>query len=271
MVALATPWGILWLRDQRRQRKVRARIEANVVTDAPPAGTRVEEAIRFLLDRGLDEHEVRDGSMPEASLDYTAQLVSDHLARDRPVLALHVGNFVGVSLCYLSWLLRARHPGSVVVSVDPNLPHRGIEDPQAHALALLHHFGLLDNNLIVPGYTLEHTPGERASRDPEADYLEGIACERVLDSLERLCGHRFDLVLLDGNHAEPYLKRELAAVRRLLAADGIVVFDDVTEGSWDGVVSVFESALQDEAFVELGQDGRVGVVQVRAARGEASG
>jgi len=258
-----TPWGIEWLLFTRRRRSAVRRVEAKVVRQAPPARTRVEEAIAFLVDRGLDEHTVREGSMPEASFDYTAQLVSDRLPSNRPVRALHVGNFVGVSLCFFSWLVRDRHPGSVVVSVDPNTTHRGIKDPQAHVLALLHHFGLLAANLIVPGYTLEQTIGE-AGAEAEADHLEGLACEHVLAGLGRLCGQRFDLVLLDGNHEQSHLARELTAVEGLLADDAIVVFDDVAQ--WEGVVEVFRQALRDERFVEIGQDGRVGILQVRGAR-----
>jgi len=261
---LVTPWGIEWLLFTRRSSRAVRGVEAKVVREAPPAHTRVEQAIGFLVDRGLDEHAVREGSMPEGSFDYTAELISDRLPRDRPVRALHVGNFVGVSLCFFSWLVRERHPGSVVVSVDPNTTHRGVEDPQAHVLALLGHFGLLDANLIVPGYTLEQTIGEAGS-ETEADHLEGLACEHVLAGLKRLCGQRFDLVLLDGNHEQSHLARELTALEGLLAENAIVVFDDVTE--WEGVVEVFRQALRDERFVELGQDGRVGILQVRGAGG----
>lgn len=267
---LVTPWGLEWWLYTRPGRNALRGIEADVVREAPAAHTRVEEAIRFLLDRGLDEHAVREGSMPEHSLNYTAELVSDRLPADRPVRALHVGNFVGVSLCYFSWLLRERHPGSVVLSIDPNTTHRGIEDPQAHVLALLHHFDLLPTNVIVPGYTLEQAITEGGAQS-QADYLGGLACENVLASLGRLCGQGFDLVLLDGNHEETYLTRELATLRGLLAENSIVVFDDITE--WDGVVEVFTQALQDDSFVELGQDGRVGILQVRTAshgRGQSS-
>ncbi len=268
-VRLVTPWGIEWLLFVRGHRKAVRRFEANRVQKASPAGTRVEDAVGFLLGRGLDEHQVREGSMPEDSLDYVARLVSDRLPSDRPVRALHVGNFVGVSLCYFSWLVRERHPASVVVSVDPNLTHRGVEDPQAHVFALLHHCGLLGNNLIIPGYTLEQPIGGQTAETIEAAYVEGLACENVLAGLERLCGRRFDLVLLDGNHEEAHLAREFAALRGLLAEHSIVVFDDITE--WDGVVEVFRRALGDDSFVELGGDGRVGILQVATASGAAGG
>jgi len=250
VVDLATPWAVHWLRDAARKRRALARIEAERRPRAPSGDQRYEEAVRFLLDRGLDEREVREGSMPEKSLDYVAGVLAERLAGDRPVRALHVGNFVGVSLCCLCWLLRERHPDSVVVSVDPNIPHRGIDDPQQHVLALLDHFGLLDMNVVVPGYTVGSSP------------LEGIACERVLASLARISPRSFDVVLLDGDHDEGYLERELADVRELLADQGVVVFDDVNERTFAGVVRVFERAAAADQFFELGQDGRVGIVQV---------
>ncbi len=155
-----------------------------------------------------------------------------------------------MSLCCLSWSLRDLNPDSVVVSIDPNIPHRGIDDPQQHVFALLDHFGLLDMNVVVPGYTVGSSP------------LEGTACERVLASLGRVAPRRFDVVLLDGDHDEGYLERELSAVRELLTDEGVIVFDDVNERTFAGVVRVFERATADDGFAELGQDGRVGIVQV---------
>jgi len=250
VVDLVTPWGVHWLRDAARKRRALARIEAGRRSQPTSGDQRYEEAVRFLLDRGLDEREVREGSMPEKSLDYVASVLAERLPGDEPVRALHVGNFVGVSLCCLSWSLRELHRDSVVVSVDPNIPHRGIEDPQQHVFALLDHFGLLDMNVVVPGYTVGSSP------------LEGTACERVLASLGRVAPRRFDVVLLDGDHEEDYLERELSAVRELLTDKGVIVFDDVNARTFAGVVRVFERATAEEGYAELGQDGRVGIVQV---------
>jgi len=250
VVDLATPWGFHWLRDSARKRRALARIEAERRTQAPSGDQRYEQAVRFLLGRGLDEREVREGSMPEESLDYVAGVLAERLPGDQPVRALHVGNFVGVSLCCLCWSLRERHRDSVVVSIDPNIPHRGIVDPQQHAFALLDHFGLLDMNVVVQGYTVGSSP------------LEGTACEHVLASLGRVAPRSFDVVLLDGDHDEAYLERELSAVRELLTDEGVIVFDDVNERTFAGVVRVFERAAAEDRFSELGQDGRVGIVQV---------
>lgn len=249
---ILSPWILEWWLWKRALR----RNETRLIVRPPRSSGTVEQAIRFLLDRGLDEHQVRAGSMPGASLDFVSSVVVDRLPADRPVRALHVGNFVGVSLCYFSLLVRERHPKSVVVSIDPNVPHRGIENPEFHVRSLLAHFGLLDSNLIIRGYTLARPMGVD-------DGGVGPGCENVLASLERSCGVSFDIVLVDGHHEESYVEREFAALRGLVAVDGIVVFDDVRD--WKGVASVFRRALQKESIVELGRDERVGILQVRTA------
>ena len=233
-------------------------MERGRVREPPPRDTRVEQAVRFLVNRGLDEFEVRDGSIPEASLDYLAEKVWDLLPVDRPVRAPHVGNFVGVSLCYIASLVRERHPESIVVSIDPNIPHRGVQDPQAHALALLDHFQLLSSNLSITGYTLERTDEALT----EAGYLGSIACENVLPALHELLGESFDLVLIDGNHDRDYLAREIAAIRSLLADNGLLVFDDAKD--WPSVAEVFRQTAAAGDFVHVGEDDRVGILRLGA-------
>lgn len=95
--------------------------------------------------------------MTQAALDFAAAIVREHVPASEPIRALQIGNFVGVSLSYVSATLRALHPDSVVVSMDPNITHRAIADPQSHVLALLGHFDLLRNNAVVTGYSLEQS------------------------------------------------------------------------------------------------------------------
>lgn len=250
----------------RRDKKLQRHIDPKVVRDTPPAETRVDEAIGFLVTRGVTEIRVRTASMPKESLEYISDIVTDRLPSDRPVRALHIGNFVGVSLCYLSWLVRDRHANSVVVSVDPNVAHPWIGDEQAHVVALLHHFNLLSNSLIIPGYSLERTP-EITSGTLGTQYP--LACEHVLASLARVCRQQFDLVLLDGNHEEDHLEREFEVLRLLLADDSVVVFDDVGTDGWPGVSNVFSRVIGDREFVDLGHDRRVGILQVRTEQATA--
>ncbi len=197
--------------------------------------------------------------MPAQSLDYLALTVLDRLPSDRPLRALQIGNFVGVSLAYITWLVGERHPDSLVVSIDPNIPYLEVEDPQSHALALLAHFKMLDRNLIINGYTLER--GDEVLADEASG--KTAACENVLGSLDALLGPPFDLVVIDGNHDEDYLAREIAAIRGLLAESAIVVFDDITD--WPGVAAVFERVSGDDSFLKLGDDGRIGILQLQSS------
>lgn len=261
---LATPHGILVWREGRAGKRRRRLVAAH-----DPAGggrhlTRSyspEDAVAFLVGRGLDENELLEGSIPKASLDFLGEVVADRLPAQRPLIALHIGNFVGVSLGYFTSLLRQKHPESVVVSIDPNVLHRGIKNPQAHVLALLEHFDLLANSVVIPGYTLEPGLGQIASPDVEQQLMQP-ACEQVVPNLRRIGGPRYDLVVLDGNHDSEYLAREVEHIRDLLAPGGIVVFDDVTLDAWYGVEAIFGRALRDASFGELGKDGRVGVLQM---------
>ncbi len=251
--AYAAPNGYYIARDRLRAR----RFAGGVRLDRHLEAFSYEQAIRFLVGRGLDEREVRAGSMPEASLAFALHRALDHLPADRPLAGLQVGNFVGVSLAYVSSALRAVHPRSVTVSVDPDMTHRGIAEPRRHVLALLGHFGLLANNLVVAGYSLERSWGE-APAEP--------ACEQVLDSLATVCGEGLDLVLLDGHHAGEYLARELTALRPALRPGAVVVVDDVEVGPWDEVVQVFDTVTADtDHFEELGRDGRIGVLRLTTA------
>jgi hypothetical protein len=56
--------------------------------------------------------------------------------------------------------------------------------------------------------------------------------------------------------------REIAAIRGLLAAETIVVFDDITD--WPGATGVFKRVSDDDGFVKLGGDGRIGILRIRA-------
>jgi hypothetical protein len=252
LIRIVTPWGVEWwlyLRAVRRSEVQGIRATSREVTS-------VEAAIGFLVDRGLDEHQVRAGSVPGDSLSYIDRVIGEQLPTDRSVRALHIGNFVGVSLCHFASLVRQRHAESRIVSIDPNLTHRGVEDPESHLMALLDHFGLLANNVIIRGYSLDMPPGASAEG--------GLACENVLESLRHVSAGQFDVAFLDGDHDGAYVRRELAVVRELLADDGIIVFDDIVD--WEGVAQVFAAAVEDPEFELLGENGRVGILRLRSAR-----
>ncbi|HEY7152191.1 MAG TPA: class I SAM-dependent methyltransferase [Solirubrobacterales bacterium] len=256
-------------RHSRRVQRERHRL-LHEATGSPAARSSeftVADAIEFLVARGLPEDEVRWGSVPEPSLQWSAELLRSRLEGGRPLLALHIGNFVGVSLGFYTALLIEHHPDSVVVSIDPDITHRGIDQPQGHVIALLGRFGLLSNSIIIPGYTLEQNLGDTPGEHATETVLAERACEGVLRSLETANVGPFDLAVVDGNHEAAYLSRELELLTRLLRPGGLLVVDDVEVGAWDDVVEAFDAALASSpgTLREIGRDGRMGMLEVAAA------
>ena len=232
-----------------------------------------ERAIASLVADGLEEQEVRFGSIPEESLAFIAKELETRVGGPR-ALALHVGNFVGVSLAHLTDTLRSVSPGAVVVSVDPGMPHRGIEEPARVALGLLDRFGLTANSIVVSGFSegksarddgLERAevgePSLIDATDMAAQMTGDAGCTFVLRNLAAILAGRFDVAVLDGTHEAGYLKTEIADVQQLLRPGGLLVLDDATPGEWQEINDVFEDlASGDAAFERVAYDGRVGIL-----------
>jgi hypothetical protein len=211
--------------------------------------------------------------MSRDSLDFVGKLLAEHLPAGPP-LGLHVGNFVGVSLAHLTAAMRAKHEDALVVSIDPGMPHRGIQAPDRVTLSLLDRFGLTANNLLVTGFTLarnirdegyvisETAPLAAISADTAATALEkDAACEQVLPNLARLLPGRFDVAVLDGNHDGDYLREELRHVDVALRPGGLLVIDDIHTSFWAGVRAVFDDlSAEGSGYALVGNDGRVAVL-----------
>jgi len=220
-----------------------------------------DRAMALLDELGIDPVQSRGGSMPEASLDFMRQHFAC-LDRDKPVVALHVGNFLGISLAYLANALAELNPESKVVSIDPNIPHRGIQRPGDVVLTLLTQFGLVGRVAILTGYSLEKNLSGQGhvfkGYDPIAGWNSEKACTHQLQLLHELAPSRFDLCLIDGNHEAEYLQRELDQVSRLLRPGGLLVLDDVAD-AWPEVQAVY-AAIAPTIFSKLGTDGRIGIL-----------
>jgi SAM-dependent methyltransferase len=228
----------------------------------PAAAYSYEASIDHLVARGwCTEHHVRDGAIPEPSLQRVYEAFKAQLPQDARLL--HVGNFLGVSLAYL--LAWSRNEGrGPVVSVDPNIPHRGVQRPQDAVVDLLAHFGLDDRHVLTCGYSLEQTLSNDGvvfgDYDPGERFSDESAPQHVLKALTDL-GLQFDGVLIDGNHDGRYLRRELAYITRLLRPGGLLVLDDVNEW-WAGVLEVFEEATAGGApFEQVEFDRRIGILR----------
>ncbi|MGH2929069.1 MAG: class I SAM-dependent methyltransferase, partial [Solirubrobacteraceae bacterium] len=196
-----------------------------------------EDAIAHVVAGGsTTEQQVRLGSVPEASLQAVAGVLDEQLASPAPRLP-HVGNFVGISLAYLLDWARARD--GFVISVDPDIAHRGVAHPQRVVCDLLSHFGLSGRHLLICGYTLDKCFSNDGvvfdGYDPAARWVAEAAPENVLPGLA-VAGPRFDAVFVDGNHDAAYLRRELRETTRLLETGGVLVLDDVDD-NWEQIRS----------------------------------
>jgi len=227
-------------------------------------GDNPEEVIAFLAARGIDEQQVREGSIPVASLEYLRRVVHDVFATRGPVSALHVGNFVGVSVAFVATVLKELDPSSLVVSIDPNVAHRGVLNPQAHVSALLTACGVQRNTVMIAGYSGEKNISNDgvsfAGYHPEREFLNEYACEGTLENLTKLHCRGFDLAMLDGNHDASYLVAELRLVVPLLGSGALVILDDVDE-SWSEIRDVF-NRLEETGLRQLSTDGRIGIARL---------
>lgn len=220
------------------------------------------DALAFLhATRRGSARDIREGSIPEADLTFICSQLPT-LADGAPLRGLHIGNFVGVSLAAITDAARRVHGQSVVMSIDPSIPHRGIDMPQDLVTALMARYGLESNWVPVTGYTLERSAlgglsNSRRGTTPHLSYY-GFGATDVLTNLSAL-GTKFDFALIDGNHSAAYLRRETLALQRLIRPGGLLFFDDVSE-AWEGVVNVFET-LDKRAFRRLALEGRIGVAE----------
>ena len=226
-----------------------------------PAPYSYEDAIAHVVARGwATEDHARMGSVPEASM---ASVVAtlEAVPAVEPRL-LHVGNFVGISLSYLLDWARARN--GFTVSVDPDIPHRGVEHPQRAVCDLLAHFGLSERHLLVCGYSLSKCFSNDGvvfeGYDPAAGWSAEAAPENVLPGLAA-SGQRFDAAFIDGNHDAGYLRRELIQITGLLKPGGLLVLDDVDE-NWDQISRLFDEVGDgDWPYARVLADGRVGILR----------
>jgi hypothetical protein len=247
----------------------RARMSALSKQSVPKgASYSYSSAIEFHCSRGLPRQHVVEGSIPEESLEFCGSILDQVIEVDRPLRGLHVGNFVGESLVYFAAYARARDDKSVIVSIDPNLPHRGIDNPQEHAIALLNHFNLQSNVIICVGYSgqksvsndgLSFISTDGSEYDSLSHYSEEQSCQNSLTNLALLYESRFDFAVMDGNHEAEYLRSEVDVVRRLLTPNGALLLDDVSE-AWAEIKAEYGS-LASKGWKPLGADGRVGALQ----------
>jgi len=146
----------------------------------------------------------------------------------QPRHLLEVGSFIGLSSNFYLQLLAPW--GGHVTSVDPNIPHRCFKKPRdfyhrmndrhaprVHTIdaawSLKGEAVLVHNNVTIPTISPEHF-------------------------LRRQ--QQFDLAFIDGDHSETSVLRDFAAVSRVMAPGGCVIFDDVSQEAWPGTWSALQ-------------------------------
>jgi hypothetical protein len=246
-----------------------ARIKAALECDSSQSGQQLDpfiysNLINFLEARGIPRHHLLEGSIPEKSLKFLAETLIEQMPKNQPLMAVHIGNFVGVSLTFLTAILTGINSESRVIGVDPNLTHRGVADPQSHVAALLTACKLQRNVMLVAGYSSRKSISNDGvvfdGYDPVLQISSEFGCEDCIASLAELAPRQFDLVLMDGNHEAKYLQDELIMARRILRPGGLVVLDDV-DIWWKELKAVF-SRIGDLGFRAIGENGRIGIARL---------
>lgn len=233
---------------ERETRAVETFAAQRGATRAASDSFRCAAAVESLVRLGASEFDVLGASIPEASLALCAQTLDRYLDVSRPLTGLHIGNFLGVSLAYfLDWIGK-RHSDSLLLSVDPNITYRGIENPQNYVAYMTGQLGLTRQHLLLVGYTLE-----KNSEDVFA-----LAPEYTLPHLAHL-GVTLDFALIDGNHDVAYLKRELQMLTPMLKPGGVLILDDVTE-QWELIRNLYGELRSGAEFVQVARDERLGIL-----------
>ncbi len=227
-----------------------------------------ENAIQFVVGMHVTtEGHIRQASMPQESLEYVSTYFKD-LPKDKPLIALHVGNFVGVSLTWIASQLRQIHPDSLVVSIDPNITHRKVKYPLEVVTKLANHFSLQNNVMFIVGYSLEKNISDDTNTEHDGSMFKKGSIypgfENSLENLKLFSEKKYDLALIDGNHEAAYLKREIDSVYHLLKNNGLLVLDDISD-YWENraqLKNVYDKA-DETRFIKKGSDGRVGILRKR--------
>lgn len=226
-------------------------------------GDDYESVIQYLIDQGIPEFHVRQGSVPSGSLDFINKNIFFNLHVKTPLKVLHVGNFVGVSLAYFAEKSLKCNQESVVFAIDPNITHREVDNPQKYVINLLIKCGLQKNVVLITSYSGKKSISNDGivfgSYNPLDKINSEQSCEDAIHNLKKCMSDAFDVVFLDGNHQASYLVAEIQALFPLLRSKAFLILDDVDE-HWDELRQVFKN-IEEFGLQALYCDGRVGIAQ----------
>jgi predicted O-methyltransferase YrrM len=259
------PYGVVARRHAREAARVdaerRARYaatQAAIARSSEPIHD-YQQLLAVAVEAGADRKRLEAASISLGSL----QFILDRIEGGP---GLHIGNYAGVSLTYLTV-----HTDGLVVAVDPNVVRWGSSRAQDVVVRLLRDAGVDDRVLLLCGYSLERSPSYNGrildGYDPSVEHRNEAAPVEVLRNLRAL-GIQFGWALVDGNHDGAYVKDELERLEPLLREDGVVFLDDCN-ASWPDIRAVFDTV--GSGWSPDGHDGRIGVLRRTKSEGSASG
>ena len=155
----------------------------------------------------------------------------------RPQRILEVGSFVGVSS---RLLLEASTPWQAeVVALDPNMRHRGIDQPAEVVRALNHAF--LGKRLVMVEAFFDQVNlagfyYEYEAHKPQLDHAKVDALVAQRPVIDASWSERFDMIFIDGAHDAEAVLGNYHLARSLLKEGGLMVFHDAC--SWHSVTQV---------------------------------
>lgn len=225
-----------------------------------------ENSIKFLVEKGLKESHVLEGSIPLSSLQEIDNVLKKELFGKSYPVGLHIGNFLGVSLACLTYSIKnISNDNCLVISIDPNISHRNIDNPSKYCNEILFRNKLTKISLVLNGYSGEKSISNDGvtfeNYDPTTNFNEEFAPENVIKNLTSLIPKRIDVVLIDGNHDADYLRNEVNDILPLLKNGSIIIFDDIDPIYWKNLFDVFTEFSLENYFSRLYANNRIAILK----------
>lgn len=182
--------------------------------------------------RNANIEQALSGSIKEPE----ACLLWDLIVQRKPSVVLQVGTFVGVSSLIMAEALRNNHQG-MLVTVDPEIPHRAIKNPVDICRYFAKKRSLDDRIRFIRGWFSDSphmdafTPGH-----PHRDIP--VVSQSLLSDLGPI-----DMTFIDGDHSTLSCISDFVAVKNHLSEKGMVLFHDVR--SWVTVMAAVHAIARD--------------------------
>ena len=238
-------------------------IEVEKQTDSTkPTPLEYNEIVSFFIKSyGIDKSHILGGSIEEKHCHRIVYAIQKQFNNKR-IIGLNVGNFLGVAFSFILSRIVQNNDETTMVSVDPNIPHRGIVDLEDKFVACLDAFNLHRNSMVINGYSLNKNVSNDGvtfdNYNPNTSFDNEKGCTGVLQKLSKIGHKNFHFILLDGNHHSDYLTQEMELCSQLLDTGGLLFLDDINE-NWKLLrQSAFAFIEKDSSeFEELYYDGRI--------------